>query len=236
MNEYYYSVARTRALEAGMLTPVQLERMAAARDFESAFSVLSETPYADNLPKLAQPFDFEELCELELAALKDLMEHLIPGFKSLAQLCHNSSSPLIRNMIKHKIDLTNIKTLLRTQQLKKDKTFLTNALLKSGFIDLDILIELYNKSPQDIIAKLSYTPYFPYIAEGIENFAKLEKLMDDFVVNQFRRAKYVNSGVEPLVGFYLAKEAEIKTLRFILICKKNEVDSERIKERLKAVY
>lgn len=236
MNEFYYSVARARSLEARMLTPVQLERMAAAADFEAAFSVLSETPYADNLPKLKHPFDFEELCELELAALKDLMDHLIPGFESLQQLCSNSSSPLIKNIIKHKIDLTNIKTLLRCQQLKKDKKFFVSRLLESGLIDLDILINLFNQSPQDIIAKLSYTPYFPYITEGIENFAKLEKLTDDFVVNQFRKAKYLNSGVEPLVGFYLAKEAEIKTLRFILICKKNEVDSERIKERLKVVY
>jgi V/A-type H+-transporting ATPase subunit C len=339
MDEYHYGVGRIRSLEARMLTPSQLARMAAAADFEESFGVLSETTYSDNLPKLKEPFDFEELCELELLSLKELMDHLAlnhrdsglaPGseilnalfrkydylnlkilirsyfsqkkeielparagtvgfdnlrlyvfegmdevdnqeileaidaakssyeqnrdplrldiildkhyFSRLKQRVGASPSPLIQNLVDHQIDLNNIKTVLRAQELKKDKEFLGTVLLDPGLIDKDILVDLHDKNPQDIILRLSFTPYFPGIAEGIEYYAKnrsfylLEKLMDNYVIDQFRKAKYISSGIEPLVGFCLAKESEVKTLRFILISKKNYIESEQIKERLRASY
>lgn len=305
MEDYNYSVGRVRALEARMLTAAQLARMAAAPSLEAAFAVLTETPYAENLPKLKTPFDFEELCVLELASLKNLMDYLAPQNKILAalfkkhdyltikiyvrnfflqkpketyetndkklleiidkakteykqnkdpqnvdilldkhyfsylkQICSNSPSPLIRNLVNHKIDLTNIKTLLRTQEHKKLET----ALLEPGFIDKDILVEIHGKSLPDIASRLNFTPYFPGIAAGLEYYDKnksfylLEKSIDDYIINQFRKAKYLSSGIEPLVGFYLAKEAEIKTIRFILICKKNHIESKLITERLRVSY
>ena len=78
MDEYYYGTGRIRALEARMLTSAQVARMAAAADFESAFAVLSETPYAENLPKLKPAFDFEDLAELELLSLRKLKDYLAP--------------------------------------------------------------------------------------------------------------------------------------------------------------
>ena len=330
MNEYFYGVGRIRALEAKMLSPAQIARMSAAADFQSAFAVLPETPYAEHLTKLKHPFDFEELCELERLALKNLLDHLAPEneiittlfrkydyqnlkilirsmlgakkgielysragtlaieklklfvfeglkepeekeiseaiedaktsyeknkdpqsidlsldqryFSYLKQVCSTSPSQLIREMVNYKIDLTNIKTLFRLQELKKDKKFLETALLEPGFIDKDLLLELSDKGPQEIISKLNFTPYFPQLTEGIDHFAKtksfylLEKIIDNFVIEQFKKAKYLSSGLEPLIGFYLAKESEIKTVRFILICKKNYVQAERIKERLRMSY
>lgn len=334
MGKYYYGVGRVRALEARMLSAAQLSRLVGAPDFESAFAVLPETAYAENLTKLTHPFDFEELCELELISLKNLLDYLAPRneiiaaifkkydylnakillrlyfkeiekivswhepaeckfskvgiydlekirsyifegikeiddknlleaidqaknsyaqnkdpqsldiildkyyFAYLKEACGPSPSPLIKNMVRSKIDLINLKSLLRTQELKK----LEKVLLKGGFIDKDILLESYGKNVPDIILRLSFTPYFPAMVQGVEEFSKtksfhlLEKLMDDFMINQFRKAKYLTSGLEPLVGFYLAKESEIKTLRFILICKKNYIESERIKERIRASY
>jgi V/A-type H+-transporting ATPase subunit C len=330
MNEYYYGVGRIRALEAKMLTLAQVARMAAASDFQSAFGVLSETPYAEHLTKIKHPFDFEEICALELVSLKNLLDYLAPqnqildalfrkydflnlkilirgyfsglketelyskagtiafeklkryvfeGIKEidhkeireavdlaksiyeqnkdpqaadialdkqyflfLKQVCDASPSPLIKEMAQHQIDLTNIKILFRSQELKKDKKFLEGALLEPGMIGKDILLELHDKNPQDISSRLSFTRYFPALAEGIEYFSKnksfyvLEKLADNYILNQFRKAKYLSSGIEPLVGFYLAKEAEIKTVRFILICRRTRIGSEQIKNRLRVSY
>ena len=330
MNEYFYGVGRVRALEAKMLSSAQVARMAAASDFQSAFGVLSETTYAEHLTKIKHPFDFEEICALELVTLKKLLEDLAPqneiltalfrkydflnlkilvrsyfselketalyskagtiafeklklyvfdGIKEidhkeileavdlaksiyehtkdpqavemaldkqyllfLKRVCDASPSRLIQEMVQHQIDLTNIKIIFRSQALKKDKKFLEGALLEPGMIGKDILLELHDKSPQDISSRLSFTPYFPALVEGIEYFSKyksfyvLEKLADNYILNQFRKAKYLSSGIEPLVGFYLAKEAEIKSVRFILICKRTHIGSEQIKNRLRVSY
>jgi V/A-type H+-transporting ATPase subunit C len=317
-------------LEARLITLAQVARLAAAADFSEAFSVLSETPYSDNLPKLKKPFDFEELCELEYLSLKTLLDRLAPAheiiaalfkkydylnlkillrsylsgtkeigsfakagtiafenlklyvfegikeiadqgiieavdtakeayertqdpqaldlvldkhyFAALKQVCASSPSPLINELADHWIDLNNIKTLLRAQALNRDKKFLQAALLEPGAIDQDILLDLHDKTPEDIISRLSFTRYFPALATGIEHYAKersfglLEKLMDNYIIGQFKKAKYLSSGLEPLVGYYLAKVQEISMLRFILISKKNYIGSDLIKERLRASY
>ncbi len=321
MDEHYYGVGRIRTLEARLLTPGQIERMADAYDFEAAFGVLSETVYAEILPRLKSPFDFEELCQLELVSLKNLMDRIAPEnamiqallrkydylnlkillriffkgseaaatfseastipleklklyvfeglrdmdekeiieaidaakssyeqdkdpanldilldkhyFSYLKRTADLSPSLLIPEMVNHKIDLINLKTVLRGQG---------RALLDPGYIDKDILLDLRGKSGADIIARLSFTEYFPDIAAGLEHFDRhgsfylLEKSMDDFILERFRKAKYLTSGEEPLVGFILAKETELKTLRFIMISKKNRIRAERIRERLRTGY
>ena len=145
-------------------------------------------------------------------------------------------------MVNYQIDLINIKTLIRAQQLKRDKKFLAKALLDKGTIDKDTFINLLDLSIQDISAKLSFTDYFPEIADGFAKLADhgsaalLEKQMDDFIIDQFRKAKYLNSGIEPITGFYLAKQAEMKTIRFILISQSNYVEPREIKERVRTSY
>ncbi|MFH1362241.1 MAG: V-type ATPase subunit [bacterium] len=264
-NTYHYSLGRIRSLEAHLLTDQQISRMSKAADFESAFSVLSETPYAEILPRLKNPFDFEELYQLEMIALEELLLKLSFNnpiikalfakkdyqasekhpfkvdreyFLTLKKACATSQSPLIKNFIKHKIDSVNLKSLLRCQSINRLKL----ALIAGGLLDKDILSSLFGKTAQDMIAKLSYSPYFPEIKKGFEVFEQnnsphlLEKLMDNFMIQKFKKAKYLSLGLEPLVGFYLAKQIELKTIRFVLICKKNSVANKEIGERVRVSY
>ena len=43
-------------------------------------------------------------------------------------------------------------------------------------------------------------------------------------------------GTEPLAAYYLAKEAEIKNLRIISVCKESGTDRETITERMRKLY
>jgi V/A-type H+-transporting ATPase subunit C len=43
--------------------------------------------------------------------------------------------------------------------------------------------------------------------------------MDDFLMERLKAAKMVVFGIEPLVGYILAKEHEVKLIRLILIGK-----------------
>ncbi|MBN2058596.1 MAG: V-type ATPase subunit [Candidatus Saganbacteria bacterium] len=152
------------------------------------------------------------------------------------------SSPLIKQLISGWIDLLNIKTTLRSKQLGRDKKALAGSLLTGGLIGADTLTEIVDKGINDISARLNYTTYFPTLSAGFAqlaetgSFSLLEKEMDDLLLQRFRKAKYLNSGIEPLTGFYLAKESELKTLRFILISKSNFVQPDRIKSRLRFSY
>ena len=43
-------------------------------------------------------------------------------------------------------------------------------------------------------------------------------------------------GIEPLAAYYIAKEAEIKDIRILTVCKESGADNETITERMRKLY
>jgi V/A-type H+-transporting ATPase subunit C len=87
-----------------------------------------------------------------------------------------------------------------------------------------------------------YSLYAAVVEEGIQTYQKtdsltrFEKLADDFLLNNIKQAKYLTFGPEPLAGYLLAKENELKLIRIIMVGKINRLPTEEIKERLRDVY
>jgi len=93
-----------------------------------------------------------------------------------------------------------------------------------------------------LIEKLAVSDYHKVIEEGISSYIKtkrltrFEKLSDDFVFEIAKRGKYIAFGIEPIIGYIMAKENEIKAIRMIMVGKINEISNDVIKERLRDVY
>ena len=51
-----------------------------------------------------------------------------------------------------------------------------------------------------------------------------------------KTSKYINIGPEPIFSYIVAKEAEIKTLRIILVAKLNNLSPDVIRERVRELY
>jgi V/A-type H+-transporting ATPase subunit C len=51
-----------------------------------------------------------------------------------------------------------------------------------------------------------------------------------------KKAKQVSFGVEPLIGYIIAKETEIKIIRIIMVGKLNNIAPNIIRERLRDAY
>ena len=64
----------------------------------------------------------------------------------------------------------------------------------------------------------------------------MEKYLEDQRMDYVKDALYVPFGIEPIVGYLRAKEAEVKDLRMILTGKVSGMDGEAIKERLRETY
>ena len=86
----------------------------------------------------------------------------------------------------------------------------------------------------NIIENSPYADLKPYL--DIKNLAVLESAMDNFILAFLRQTRQRAFGVEPLIGYMMAKEMETKNLRIIYVCKANAVDEEGIKERLRETY
>lgn len=163
-------------------------------------------------------------------------------YKDMSYKASKLDDKFLKEYIKMHIDLTNIKTLLRARKQEKDRNFFNEVIIQGGNINKDVYMELLNEPDENILKKLPGSLYEKILAEGIKeyiNTGKLnyfEKLSDNFLMEYVKKAKHITFGLEPIIGFIIAKETEIKVLRIVMIGKLNSVAPEVIRERLRDIY
>ena len=69
-----------------------------------------------------------------------------------------------------------------------------------------------------------------------EDLTQFEKNCDDFIMSYVKDARYKSLTPEPIVGYIIGKETEVKCIRIIMTCKLNDIDVETIKERVRESY
>lgn len=134
------------------------------------------------------------------------------------------------------IDTTNILSFLRVIRLKESFKFFADNFIDGGEYSIKFFEECtldYNK----IIAAVSGTKYKAF-AVKLENgdLPTFETARDNFLLSIFSTSKTDMFSVAPIVGYYLAKQNEIKVLRLVLICKKNGVPQNELKKRVRNLY
>ncbi|MGL5764865.1 MAG: V-type ATP synthase subunit C [Sarcina sp.] len=163
-------------------------------------------------------------------------------FKAIVNTAKSIKNISIDKYITSLIDLTNIKTLLRVKKQNKKRDFLADILIEGGSIDFDKYVTLLNESVENISTKLAHTNYENVLKEGISEFTQtqsvstLEKLVDNYIMEMMKDAKFITSGPMPVLAYLYAKENEIKQIRTIMVGKLNNIAEEVIRERLRDAY
>jgi V/A-type H+-transporting ATPase subunit C len=140
------------------------------------------------------------------------------------------------------IDFANIRTFLRVKSLGKSWDFLQKALLPDGGIENEIFRRSLSEPLDTFLKELKHKPYGAVCQEGIEDFkntgslTRFEKLSDNYVISLMRKALFKSLGIEPLIGYLVAKETEIKNARIIMVGKINNIPEAIIRERLRKTY
>jgi V/A-type H+-transporting ATPase subunit C len=107
-------------------------------------------------------------------------------------------------------------------------------LIEGGYIPKVEFINLFGKARIDF--------YSEVLKEGISqiekdgDFSVLEREIEDYLINLIRPAKYMFFGPEPVFGYCLAKENELKSLKLIFLAKINNLPNLEIQERLASAY
>lgn len=164
------------------------------------------------------------------------------AFQQMSELAVSTGKRFVQELVSIWTDLANINTFLRIRKMKKSWDFLQKALLPGGKIDAGIYIKHLQEPLESFINALQYTRYSSVCEEGIGSFAttgsltRFEKLSDNFVLEYIKKARYIALGVEPLIGYLVAKEYEIKNARIIMTGKINNISGEIIRERLRETY
>jgi V/A-type H+-transporting ATPase subunit C len=163
-------------------------------------------------------------------------------YEAMFKRSKKSKSPYATDLISTQIDLINIKTLMRLKLSEAGRDSLSEVMIKNGKINLNFYEEIYDAPLSTLPIKLMVYGYDVLLQKSLEGFESFksfvpyEKLADDLIFEKIKQAKYVAFGIEPLIGYILAKENEAKIIRMIMVAKINQISDEAIRERLGAVY
>ncbi len=139
------------------------------------------------------------------------------------------------NFFMIKIDLQNIKTLLRlkmAQDQRKDLFF------EGGFVLTDRLTHALEIG-YEALGQLFYpTLYHEVIETGVSylvnenSFLKLEKAIDDYILGFLKTTRSITAGPQPVIAYFVAKEMEIRTLRMVLTGKRHKLMTKLLVDRM----
>jgi len=151
-------------------------------------------------------------------------------------------SPFLHELAEIVADVTNIKMYIRARLINKAWDFISRLLVEGGTVGEKIYFENSDKPVEAFVSALQRSRYADAVKKGFElieskkNVSELERLLDDYIMEYVRRAKMVVMGVEPLVAYLFAKEAEVRNARIIMTGKINGLPVDMIRERLRSVY
>jgi len=153
-----------------------------------------------------------------------------------------TKSDFIINYVRMQIDTINLKTYVRLKKMNKSWDFFTKVFLHGGKIHEQVFIKNYDEPFEKFAEQLSAYDFKDIFLEGTEAlqetgmFTTLEKLLDNKLIQHVKYAKYVPFGIEPLAGYLIAKDNEIKIARIILAGKLAGISPELIRERVRETY
>lgn len=151
-------------------------------------------------------------------------------------------SPFLHRLADLITDTTNIKMFIRARSLNKSWDFIQRILLKDGTIPEKLYFESSDKSIDDFAEEIKGSEYADAVAKGWEmsksrrDSSELEKQLDNYIMEYIQGAKLVTMGVEPLIAYLFAKEAEIRNVRIIMTAKINKLSIDLVRERLRESY
>lgn len=163
-------------------------------------------------------------------------------FRSLKKMADETDVELFIEYVKDMIDFTNIKTAIRLKKQQKDLSFFEDIIIPGGNIDKDTIAYTLNDTTETMVQKFKNSRISKWLLKGLEAYketgrlSELEKNMDNYLMELNKPSKYITFGPEPIFSYLVAKEAEIKTLRIIMVSKLNNLSPESIRERVRELY
>ncbi|NMB33162.1 MAG: V-type ATP synthase subunit C [Clostridium sp.] len=172
---------------------------------------------------------------IDLILDKALYHHML----SISNSFDNS---FINELVTAFVDLANIKIFLRIRNIRKSWDFLKKILIPGGSIDIDVFVRGFDMTLEEFFEDIKNVHYGAFLEKGLEDINKtesltgFEKLSDNFINSLIKKARYITFGIEPLIGYLMAKETEIKNARIIMVGKINNIPNDIVKERLREAY
>ncbi len=206
-------------------------------DTESILKAVEERRWNDLPDFMQEPAEeaYEVLTETANGQLADAIIDKAT-LERIKYLGIKSGSPVLAELAERMCATANIKTALRCANTGKSKDFVTRSLCDCDSISKDKLVETSLEGVESVLKYLDESSYKDAGAKFKESTSVFEKWCDDILMECVKEARYTAFGIDPIIAYYVARDAEIKTVRIILSAKINNLPADVIRERVRALY
>ncbi len=154
----------------------------------------------------------------------------------ILDLGKKSGSPVLAELAERMCATANIKTALRCANTLKSKDFVERSLCDCATVSKDKLVDTALEGAEAVLRYLEDTVYTTGADMFKESTSAFEKWCDDLLMECVNKAKYTAFGIDPIIAYYVARDAEIKTVRIVLSAKINNLPADVIRERVRTLY
>lgn len=178
---------------------------------------------------------YDAVVRLKSGRLADIILD-VTALNTKLQMSKDSGSALMLAITQLNNACVNIKTAVRCVKMGKNAEFMKRAMCESEILDNDDLIEAALSGEDELIRYLS-SSFSQEAAEQLKIGAvEFEKWCDEAVAEKVQSAKFTAFSLDPIIAYYINKDAEIKNARIILSAKLNNIPPQTIRKRVRDVY
>lgn len=163
---------------------------------------------------------------------KAAMEHML----SAAKL---SGVDFLYRYISASVFYYNVKTLIRAAKMHKSHDFIKNAVCDCDGMDTNEMVKTAVSGSNELTSSLNSIGQYG-VSEAVDAYKKspsaFEKYVDDRLLSEADICKTASSGPKPLIGYFIAKETEIKVIHIIASGIRIGSSPDEIRERVRRVY
>lgn len=163
-------------------------------------------------------------------------------YNDTSQFVKKIKNAYIRQYFTCEADLKNICTVAKMKVYGFSKEEMAVQLVRGGNLDTDKLYRLFESAPENAPYIFMTTGYYNLVKElaavmaGKRPMQDFESRAEEFLfaLSKVGKDNYFDSN--PLFCWYTEKLTEIETVKLIFECKKNNINADRIREKLRSVY
>ncbi len=157
-------------------------------------------------------------------------------YKEINSILSKGADKYIKQYFTAFIDTTNVASFVRSMKIGANFNFFADGFLEGGEIPIGDFASCGGDiaKAKKMLDKTAVKDYFAQISE--EDFAAYETAQDNYLLKIFAVNKTDMFSVAPILGYYLAKLNEIKVIRVVLVCIKNEVPNGEMRKRVRELY
>ena len=161
-------------------------------------------------------------------------------FSELKALAEQSGLPFAIGYAEKLIDVTNLKTLIRSRAAGKRPEIAHELLFEGGTIDREQVAAVMD-ADEEIVTLFAAAGLADAARMGVEflsggSMTVFERTCDNAVIDYLSDASRIGFGPEVVIEYMAAIENEIVSLRIILTGKLMGIDAETLRERLRESY